>query len=73
MIKKILKWLKNLDKALLKTLSWRAVASTDTLVVAWFITGSFAVAGSIMGVEVITKMVLYYLHEKGWERWWKDE
>lgn len=64
----MLKWLKSLDKALLKTISWRVVASTDTLVIAWLVTGSFHLAGSIMGIEVFTKMIFYYLHEKTWER-----
>jgi uncharacterized membrane protein len=34
-------------------------------------TGSVKVAGSIAGAEAITKMILYYLHERAWSviRW----
>ncbi len=54
------------QKALAKTVSWRVLASVDTLAIAYLVTGSVELAGSIMGIEVITKMVLYYLHERLW-------
>jgi uncharacterized membrane protein len=52
----------------LKALSWRIVGTIDTLIIAWFITGEFTIALSIGGVEIISKMVLYYFHERTWER-----
>ena len=54
------------DRSLIKTLSWRLIASLDTLAISWLLTGSFVIAGSIMSLEILTKMVLYYLHEKAW-------
>ena len=41
----------------------------------WLITGRFDWAGMIAGFEVITKMVLYYLHERGWNKitWGKQQ
>ena len=53
---------------LTKTVSWRLVGTLDTFILAWFISGS-PVAGLQIGVaEVITKMFLYYLHERAWYR-----
>lgn len=51
---------------ILKTISWRIVGTIDTILLSWFITGSWKLGLSIGGVEVITKMVLYFLHERAW-------
>ena len=53
-------------RSLVKTLTWRAIATTDTIIIARIITGSWSVGFGIAGIEVLTKMVLYYLHERGW-------
>lgn len=51
-----------------KTISWRFVGTLDTMFLAWIITGN-PVTGFKIGIaEVITKMVLYYLHERTWYR-----
>lgn len=55
-------------RSLLKTLSWRATGTIDTMVISYVITGDVKVAGAIASIEVITKMVLYYLHERLWDR-----
>jgi len=57
---------RNKDHSLVKTISWRIIATTDTLLIAWLLTGSFVIGSSIASLEVLTKMVLYYLHEKAW-------
>lgn len=49
-----------------KAVSWRATGSVDTFVISLFITGKFGLAGAIASVEVITKIILYYLHERAW-------
>ena len=51
-----------------KTLSWRAVATIDTFIISYLVTGSFAWAGSIACFEVMTKIAIYYLHERAWIR-----
>ena len=56
------------SKSIMKTLTWRVVASTDTLIIAWVLTANFKVAGSIMSIEIVTKMFLYYVHERTWNR-----
>src|SRR5947207_10379344 len=53
-------------RSLAKALSWRTLGSIDTFVLSFIITGNFVWAGSIASFEVITKMILYYLHERGW-------
>ena len=53
-------------RSLLKTITWRITASLDTFIIAWIITGDWKIGGSIAGIEVITKMILYYLHERLW-------
>lgn len=56
-------------KSLLKTISWRVVGTIDTMVIAYFLTGEFTIAFSIGSVEVFTKMLLYYLHERVWNKY----
>ena len=56
---------------LVKTLSWRVIGTLDTMILSWIITGNLKVGMMIGGVEVITKMILYYLHERAWYRWSK--
>ena len=51
---------------LLKTFSWRALGSLDTLIVAWIISGNPITGFKIGFFETLTKMILYYLHEKIW-------
>ena len=54
---------------ILKTISWRVVGTLDTMLLSWFITGSWKIGMAIGGTEVITKMVLYFLHERVWYRY----
>ena len=51
---------------ILKTVSWRIIGTVDTIVLSGFITGSWKFGLAIGGVEVITKMVFYYFHERAW-------
>lgn len=53
-------------RSLAKTVSWRVLGSLDTLLLGWLFTGDLKVAGSIASAEVLTKLVLYYMHERGW-------
>lgn len=55
----------------LKTISWRIIGTLDTMILSWIITGSLKIGVAIGGVEIVTKMVLYYLHERAWYRFSK--
>lgn len=53
---------------LLKTITWRIVGTLDTMLLAWFITGNPLTGLKIGMAEVITKMLLYFFHEKIWHK-----
>jgi len=55
-------------RSLVKAFSWRVTGSIDTMLLSWFFTGDLTVAAAIGLTEVATKMVLYYLHERAWNR-----
>jgi uncharacterized membrane protein len=44
------------------------VASLDTFLLSWLITGNIGMGASIASLEVLTKMFLYYAHERQWEK-----
>ena len=50
----------------LKTITWRIIGTLDTFFLSWLITGSLKIGATIGGIEIITKMVLYYFHERIW-------
>ena len=54
------------SRSIAKALSWRATGSIDTFVISWIITGNTTIAGSIAITEIVTKIGLYYLHERAW-------
>ena len=56
----------DISRHLAKTLTWCIVATTDTFLIAWLITGKIDWASAIAGIEVLTKMFLYYAHERVW-------
>lgn len=51
-----------------KMATWRAVASLDTMLLAWIFTGNLVTAFSIGSFEVATKLALYFMHERIWNR-----
>jgi uncharacterized membrane protein len=53
-------------RSLVKAISWRIAGSIDTFVISFIITGHIALASSIAGTELITKVLLYYFHERIW-------
>lgn len=50
----------------LKTITWRFIGTVDTIILAWIISGKAELGLSIGGLELVTKMILYYLHERTW-------
>jgi len=55
-------------RSVAKAASWRLTGTLDTFLISWLITGKLKFALSIGFVEVFTKMFLYYLHERIWNR-----
>ena len=56
----------SVKRSLAKTISWRAVGTLDTILISWLITGAWAFAVSIGVIELFTKMILYFFHERLW-------
>jgi len=64
-----MRWFHGLEahsRSFSKAVSWRSMASLDTFVVSFVVTGRVGLAGSIAGAELVTKIALYYLHERIW-------
>ncbi len=63
----------NIKRSIVKTISWRVVGTLATVAISYFITGTLALAFSIGGIELVSKMVLYFFHERTWNniKWGK--
>ncbi len=55
-------------RSVLKAFSWRLTGTLDTIVISFLISGRIRIALSIGFVELFTKLTLYYLHERAWNR-----
>jgi len=67
-------------RSLTKTIVWRVIATTDTFILTLLAstfwadklglesTDAYALAGTVAGLEVVTKMILYYFHERAWSK-----
>ena len=55
-------------RSVLKALSWRVIGTLDTLIVSYLLTGEIVLATSIASVDFITKLVLYFFHERIWNK-----
>ena len=56
----------NRKKSLYKALSWRLVATLTTIIISFIVTGSAMLAYSIGLMELMSKIALYYVHERLW-------
>ena len=56
------------SRSLAKTISWRITGSFSTFVISFLISGNFVVAGSIAVVQIIANTILYYVHERIWNK-----
>ncbi|HVY35398.1 MAG TPA: DUF2061 domain-containing protein [Caulobacteraceae bacterium] len=66
---RLLRWAPDAHiRSLIKAVSWRFFGSLDTFVLSLIFTGSAKYAVSIATAEALTKIVLYYLHERAWRR-----
>ncbi len=55
-------------KSAIKSLTWRLAGSIITFSLVYMFIGSLAVAASISALEIIIKLMLYYFHERAWDR-----
>ncbi|MBF8150194.1 DUF2061 domain-containing protein [Winogradskyella sp. F6397] len=63
----------NIKRSIVKTISWRIVGTIATVTISYLLTGTLALAFSIGGIELVSKMVLYFFHERTWNsiKWGK--
>ncbi|NER15218.1 DUF2061 domain-containing protein [Leptobacterium flavescens] len=54
--------------SILKAISWRIIGTLDTMLISYVLTGDLKVAFGIGSIEVVSKMLLYYLHERAWTK-----
>ena len=55
-------------RSLVKAVSWRLTGSVDTMIISYLLTGQIRWALTISGVELFTKIFLYYVHERVWHK-----
>ncbi len=62
-------------RSLAKAVSWRVTGTIDTFLISWLITGQVLIASGIAFTEIMTKIVLFWLHERVWNRinWGREE
>ena len=56
------------QRSLVKTISWRLTGSGATFLISYLIAGNFTVASTIAVIQLISNTVLYFLHERLWNR-----
>ena len=54
-------------RSILKGLTWRIIATTTIIFIAWFTTGDISMAIEIGAIEFVFKLLLYYIHERVWQ------
>ena len=54
------------NRHILKTITWRIIGTVDTMLLGWVVTGDPMVGLKVGGLELFTKMILYYFHERVW-------
>ena len=55
-------------RSIAKAVSWRVIGTLDTLLVSYLLTGEVAIAASIASIDFVTKMFLYFFHERMWNK-----
>ena len=55
-------------RSLVKTISWRLTGSGATFLISYLIAGNFAVAGTIAVIQLISNTLLYFVHERMWNK-----
>lgn len=55
-------------RSLIKTITWRITGSSATLLIAYVLIGNFAIAGIIGATQMISNTILYYVHERVWNK-----
>ena len=55
-------------RSVAKAISFRIIASLITVILVLIFTGNLALAGAIGILDLILKLMIYYLHERVWDK-----
>lgn len=55
-------------RTFVKSITFRILATITTFAVVLYFTGSFGIAGTIGGIDAVSKLGLYYFHERAWDK-----
>ena len=55
-------------RSLVKTITWRITGSGATFAISYAISGNFTIAGSIASIQLVANTILYFIHERVWDR-----
>lgn len=55
-------------RSLAKAVSWRVTGTIDTFFISWLITGHSLIASGIALTEIMTKIFLFWAHERVWNK-----
>ena len=56
------------QRSLVKTISWRITGSSATFLISYLISGNLTVAGTIAIIQLTANTILYYIHERMWNK-----
>lgn len=56
------------NRSLVKAISWRITGSGATFLISFLISGNFTIAGSIATIQLVANTILYFVHERVWNR-----
>ena len=61
----------NYKRQITKAITFRILGTIDTVLVSWLVTGSLEIGAMLGGIEIFTKIVIYFFHERVWDKYIK--
>jgi len=55
-------------RSALKAISWRIIATSTTMILVYVLTGQLELTATVGFLDVILKILFYFIHERGWNR-----
>lgn len=55
-------------RSLMKSVTWRIIATITTTILVFIFTGSLAIAFSLGLIEIVVKYLIYFIHERAWDQ-----
>tara|TARA_R100001015_G_C4585014_1_gene141026 strand:- start:767 stop:952 length:186 start_codon:yes stop_codon:yes gene_type:complete len=55
-------------KTLVKTIVWRVIATSITVLTGWLVSGNWMVGLTVGGVDTIIKTIAYFSFERFWDK-----